>query len=91
MGIAEVKLWKSNFIYSWKRWKLSKAKQYKKNYLGFNIGIDNNELTAVDCVLSNKLEYDKHDCIIYVIANSIGVYFAMHTLQIYDIELRDLY
>lgn len=66
------------------------AEQYKKNCLGFDIiGIDYNDY--LPWVVQNQIRsvYDKvherYDCI-YVIANSIGAYFVMHTLQTCDIE-----
>lgn len=66
------------------------AEQYKKNCLGFDIiGIDYNHY--LPWIVQNQIQsvYDKvrkkYDYI-YVIANSIGAYFAMHTLQTCDIE-----
>lgn len=66
------------------------AEQYKKNCLGFDIiGIDYNDY--LPWVVQNQIRsvYDKvrerYDYI-YVIANSIGAYFVMHTLQTCDIE-----
>lgn len=66
------------------------AEQYKKNCLGFDIiGIDYNDYLL--WVVQNQIRsvYDKvrerYDYI-YVIANSIGAYFVMHTLQTCDIE-----
>jgi len=66
------------------------AEQYRENCPGFDIiGIDYNEYLpwfVQDQILS---AYDKaHESCgcIYVIANSIGAYFAMHTLQACDIE-----
>lgn len=66
------------------------AEQYKKNCLGFDIiGIDYNDY--LPWVVQNQIRsvYDKvrerYDYI-YVIANSIGAYFIMHTLQTCDIE-----
>ncbi|MCI8533180.1 MAG: alpha/beta hydrolase [Lachnospiraceae bacterium] len=65
------------------------AEQYKKNCLGFDIiGIDYNDYFP--WIVQNQIQsvYDKvrerYDCI-YLIANSIGAYFAMHTLQDCDI------
>lgn len=66
------------------------AEQYKKNCLGFDmIGIDYNDY--LPWVVQNQIRsvYDKvhKSCdYIYVIANSIGAYFVMHTLQTCDIE-----
>lgn len=66
------------------------AERYRKNCLGFDImGIDYNEY--LPWIVQNQIQsaYDKarerYDYI-YVIANSIGAYFAMHTLQACDIE-----
>lgn len=66
------------------------AEQYKKNCIGFDmIGIDFNEY--LPWIVQNQIQsvYDEaresYDYI-YVIANSIGAYFAMHTLQACDIE-----
>lgn len=66
------------------------AEQYKKNCLGFDIiGIDYNDY--LPWIVQNKIRpvYDKvrkrYDYI-YVIANSVGAYFAMHTLQTCAIE-----
>lgn len=66
------------------------AEQYKKNCYGFDmIGIDyhgyfpwiaQNEIQSVYKKAQESYDY------VYVIANSIGVYFAMHALQNYDIE-----
>lgn len=60
------------------------AEQYKKNCLSFDIiGIDYNHY--LPWIVQNQIQsvYDKvhkkYDYI-YVIANSIGAYFAMHTL-----------
>ena len=66
------------------------AEQYKKNCSGFNIiGIDYNDY--LPWIVQNQIQtaYDnvhKNYDHIYVIANSIGAYFAMHTLQACDIE-----
>jgi len=66
------------------------AEQYKKNCSGFDIiGIEYNDY--LPWVVQNQIRsaYDKaHESCgcIYVIANSIGAYFAMHTLQACDIE-----
>lgn len=66
------------------------AERYKKNCLGFDIiGIDYNDYFP--WIVQNQIQavYDKaHERYdyIYVIANSIGVYFAMHTLQNCKIE-----
>ena len=66
------------------------AEQYKKNCIGFDIiGIDFNEY--LPWIVRNQIQLvynearERYDYI-YVIANSIGAYFAMHTLQNYDIE-----
>ena len=66
------------------------AEQYKKICLGSDfIGIEYNDY--LPWIVQNQIQsvYDKvcerYDCI-YLIANSIGAYFAMHTLQNYDIE-----
>jgi len=66
------------------------AEQYKKNCSGFDmIGIDYNDY--LPWIVQNQIQmaYDnankKYDHI-YVIANSIGAYFAMHTLQACNIE-----
>lgn len=66
------------------------AEQYKKNCAGFDmIGVDYNDY--LPWIVQNQIQtvydeahkrYDK----IYLIANSIGAYFAMHTLQACDIE-----
>ncbi len=66
------------------------AEQYKKNCTGFDmIGVDYNDY--LPWIVQNQIQtvydeahkrYDK----IYLIANSIGAYFAMHTLQACDIE-----
>lgn len=65
------------------------AEQYKKNCSGFDmIGIEYNDY--LPWIVQNQIQsvYDKvcgrYDCI-YLIANSIGAYFAMHTLQDCDI------
>lgn len=66
------------------------AEQYKKNCLGFDIiGIDYNDYFP--WIVQNQIKsvYDKvHERYdhIYVLANSIGAYFAMHTLQNCDID-----
>lgn len=66
------------------------AEQYKKNCLGFDIiGIDYNDYFP--WIVQNQIQsvYDKvcerYDCI-YLIANSIGAYFSMYTLQNCNIE-----
>ena len=66
------------------------AEQYKKNCLGFDmIGIEYN--TYFPWIVQNQIQsaYDqahtKYRCI-YVLANSIGAYFAMYTLQTCNIE-----
>ena len=66
------------------------AEQYKENCIGFDmIGVDYNDY--LPWIVQNQIQtvydeahkrYDK----IYLIANSIGAYFAMHTLQACDIE-----
>ncbi len=65
------------------------AEQYKKNCLGSDmIGIEYNDY--LPWIVQNQIQsvYDKvcerYDCI-YLIANSIGAYFTMHTLQDCDI------
>ena len=65
------------------------AEQYKKNCSGFDmIGIEYNDY--LPWIVQNQIQsvYDKacerYDCI-YLIANSIGAYFVMHTLQDCDI------
>lgn len=66
------------------------AEQYKKNCPGFDmIGIDYHD--DLPWVVQNQIQaaYDnahKRYEHIYVIGNSIGAYFAMHTLQACDIE-----
>lgn len=66
------------------------AEQYKKNCLGFDIiGIDYNDY--LPWIVQNQIQsaYDKaHEKYehIYVIANSIGAYFTMHTLQNREIK-----
>lgn len=61
------------------------AEQYKKNCSGFDmIGIDYNDYFP--WIVQNQIQvaYDnayKRYNHIYVVANSIGAYFAMHTLQ----------
>lgn len=66
------------------------AEQYKKNCIGFDIiGIDFNEY--LPWIVQNQIRSvynearEKYDYI-YVIATSIGAYFAMHTLAACDIE-----
>lgn len=66
------------------------AEQYKKNCLGFDvIGIEYDDY--LPWIVQNQIQsaYDKacekYDYI-YLIANSIGAYFAMHTLQACKIE-----
>ena len=66
------------------------AEQYRKNCMGFDmIGIDFNEY--LPWIVQNQIQSvynearEKYDYV-YVIANSIGAYFAMHTLQNCDIE-----
>lgn len=66
------------------------AEQYKKNCLNFDIiGIDYNDY--IPWIVESQIQsvYDKvherYDSI-YLIANSIGAYFSMHTLQNCDIE-----
>ena len=66
------------------------AEQYKKNCFGFDIiGIDYNDY--LPWIVQNQIQsvydnaHERYDYI-YVIANSIGAYFAMHTLQDCDIE-----
>lgn len=61
------------------------AEQYKKNCPGFDIvGVDYNEYLPWIVQEQIKRQYDslreKYDTI-YIIANSIGAYFAMDTLQ----------
>ncbi len=66
------------------------AERYKKNCLSFDIiGIDYNDY--LPWIVQNQIKtvYDKaHERYdyVYVNANSIGAYFAMHTLQNCDIE-----
>ncbi len=66
------------------------AEQYKKNCSGFDmIGIDYNDYFP--WIVQNQIQvaYDnayKRYNYIYVVANSIGSYFAMHTLQTCNIE-----
>lgn len=66
------------------------AEQYKKNCPGFDIfGIDYNDYLPWIVQDKIRLSYNKtHDNYdqIYLIANSIGAYFAMHTLQNCSIE-----
>ena len=66
------------------------ADQYKKNCVGFDIvGVDYNEYLPwvvqkqIEAVYNHLTKEYKH---IYVIANSIGAYFAMHTLQNFVID-----
>ena len=66
------------------------AEQYKKNCSGFDIiGIYYNDY--LPWIVQNQIKeayentHKRYDHI-YVIANSIGAYFAMHTLQACDIE-----
>ena len=66
------------------------AEQYKKNCLDFDvIGIDYNEYFPWIVQEQIKSVYDKvhgkYDQI-YILANSVGAYFAMHTLQNCNIE-----
>lgn len=66
------------------------AEQYKKNCLGFDIiGIDYKDDFPWIVQDQIKAAYDKvrreYDSI-YIIANSIGAYFTMHTLQNCEIE-----
>lgn len=65
------------------------AEQYKKNCLGFDvIGIDYKSYFPWIAQNQIKSAYDEahkeYDHIL-IIANSIGAYFAMHTLQNYEI------
>lgn len=66
------------------------TERYKKNCLDFDIiGIDYNDY--LPWIVQNQIKpvYDKvHERYdyVYVIANSIGAYFAMHKLQNCDIE-----
>ena len=59
--------------------------QYKESCLGFDmIGIDYNEYLPWIVEKQIKLVYEKVEKTydeIYILANSIGAYFAMHTLQ----------
>lgn len=66
------------------------AEQYRKNCLGFDmIGLDYN--SYLPWIVQNQVRsaYDRahksFGCI-YVLANSIGAYFAMHALQACDIK-----
>lgn len=66
------------------------AKQYEKNCVGFTIiGVDYNEYLPWIVQEQIKRAYDdlkkKYESI-YIIANSIGAYFTMHTLQNCDIK-----
>ena len=68
----------------------TEAEQYKKNCLGFDIiGIDYDDYVPWIAESQIQSVYDKvrerYDSI-YLIANSIGAYFSMHTLQNCDIE-----
>ena len=68
----------------------TEAEQYKKNCLGFDIiGIDYDDYVPWIAESQIQSVYDKvrerYDSI-YLIANSIGAYFSMHTLQKCDIE-----
>ena len=61
------------------------AEQYKKNCFGFEmIGVEYHDYLPWVVQSQIRSTYDKicerYDCI-YLIANSIGAYFAMHTLQ----------
>ena len=66
------------------------AEQYRKNCPGFDIiGVDFNDYLPWSVQEQIRSVYDKarESCgHIYVLANSIGAYFAMHTLQNCDIE-----
>ena len=66
------------------------AEQYKKNCLGSDmIGIEYNDYLPWIVQNQIKVAYDnahKRYDHIYVIANSIGTYFAMYTLQTCNIE-----
>lgn len=59
--------------------------QYKESCLGFDmVGIDYNEYLPWIVEKQIKLVYEKVEKTydeIYILANSIGAYFAMHTLQ----------
>lgn len=66
------------------------AERYKKNCLGFDmIGVDYNDY--LPWIVQHQIQpvyekaQEKYDYIC-VIANSIGAYFAMHTLQACDIK-----
>lgn len=66
------------------------AEQYRKNCPGFEIiGVDYDDYFP--WIVQNQIRQayietrKKYDCI-YIIANSIGAYFAMHTLQNCEIE-----
>lgn len=66
------------------------AEQYKKNCVGYDIvGVDYNEYlpwivqNQIKAVYDNLTKECEH---ISIIANSIGAYFAMHTLQSCAIE-----
>lgn len=65
------------------------AEQYKKNCLGFDlIGVEYND--RLPWIAKKQIRsvydrvYERYDCI-YLIANSIGAYLAMHALQDCDI------
>lgn len=66
------------------------AEQYKKNCLGFDMfGIDYNDCFPWIAQDQIKSAYDKvHKAYdhIFILANSIGAYFAMHTLQNCEME-----
>lgn len=66
------------------------AEQYRKNCPGFDmIGVDYDDdvpwIVRDPIRLAYERACERYDHI-YVIANSIGAYFAMHTLQARDIE-----
>lgn len=66
------------------------AETYRKNCIGFDmIGVDYSDDFPWIVQKQIKSSYDKaskkYDCI-YLIANSIGAYFSMDTLQRYEIE-----
>ena len=65
------------------------AKQYKKNCLGFDlVGVEYDDY--LPWVAQKKFKsvyetvFERYDCV-YLIANSIGAYLAMHALQDFDI------
>ncbi len=66
------------------------AEQYRKNCFGFDIfGVDYKDYFPWIVQKQIKTAYDKlhHEYEqIYIIANSIGAYFAMHTLQNSEIK-----